>query len=77
MPPPIVPAPTTAARRIGMRGVSLAMPGILATSRSPKKTWISAFDWSEKRHSRKSSRFALAALGERERGGRFDRVDRP
>ena len=55
MPPPIVPAPTTAARRIGMRGVSFAMPGTLATSRSAKKTWMSAFDWSENRHSRKSS----------------------
>ena len=75
MPPPIVPAPTTAAWRIGMRGVSLAMPGTLATSRSAKKTWMSAFDWSEKRHSRKSSRLALAALGERQRDGGLDRVD--
>ena len=55
MPPPIVPAPTTAAFLIGTVGVSLGMPGTLATSRSPKKTCINAFDWSEKRHSWNSS----------------------
>ena len=38
MPPPMVPAPTTAARLIGMMGVSFETPGTLATARSPKKT---------------------------------------
>ena len=44
MPPPIVPAPTTATLFTGIAGVSFGTSGILATSRSPKKTWISAFD---------------------------------
>jgi hypothetical protein len=54
MPPPIVPAPTTAADFMGMSGVSLGTSGIFPTSRSLKKTWMSALDWSEKRHSVKS-----------------------
>ena len=37
-----------------MIGVSFGTSGILATSRSPKNTWISAFDWSEYRQSRNS-----------------------
>ncbi len=54
MPPPMVPAPTTAADFMGISGVSLGMSGILPTSRSLKKTWMRALDWSEKRHSAKS-----------------------
>ncbi|GJE45758.1 hypothetical protein AEGHOMDF_4958 [Methylobacterium soli] len=37
MPPPIVPAPITAAFRIGRRGVSRLKPGTRAASRSAKK----------------------------------------
>ena len=54
MPPPIVPAPTTAADFTGITGVSLGMSGILLTSRSLKNTWISDLDCSENRQSRKS-----------------------
>ena len=44
MPPPIVPAPTTAARLMSRAGVSFGMSGTLATSRSAKNRWRSAFD---------------------------------
>ena len=44
IPPPMVPAPTTATEFTGMTGVSFGISGIFATSRSPKKTWISALD---------------------------------
>ena len=54
MPPPMVPAPTTAAVFMGIRGVSFGMSGIFVTSRSLKKTWMSDLDWSEKRQSMKS-----------------------
>ena len=54
MPPPIVPAPITAARRIS-EGCVPARPGILDTARSAKKAWISALDCVECRHSRNSS----------------------
>ena len=37
MPPPMVPAPTTAAVLISGSAMSFAWPGILATSRSAKK----------------------------------------
>ncbi len=40
MPPPIVPAPMTAARTIGRTGVSSGTSGIFATCRSAKKEWI-------------------------------------
>ena len=44
MPPPIVPAPITAARRTS-RGVTPAgMSGTFCASRSAKKTWRRAFD---------------------------------
>src|SRR5215471_19184624 len=56
IPPPIVPAPTTAAARTGRRGVSFGTSGILATSRSPKNTWMRAFDSSENKHSVKRLR---------------------
>ena len=59
----------------GITGVSLRMSGIFDTSRSPKKTWISAFDWSENRHSVEQLRFHLAAFVERQRRGGFDGVD--
>jgi len=54
MPPPIVPAPTTAADFMGITAMSLGMSGILLVSRSLKKTWMSDLDCSEERHSRKS-----------------------
>src|SRR5882762_7905483 len=44
MPPPIVPAPTTAALRISRTGVSSGTPGILVVWRSAKNMWRSAFD---------------------------------
>ena len=46
MPPPMVPAPITAARLISRGCVSLSMPGTLLASRSAKKMWRCAFDWS-------------------------------
>ena len=65
MPPPIVPAPITAARRISRTGVSAAMPGIFETARSAKNAWISALHCVDSRHSRNSSRLPRAALFER------------
>src|SRR3979409_690634 len=44
MPPPIVPAPTTAAFLISRTGVSSGTPGILVVWRSAKNRWRSAFD---------------------------------
>ena len=44
MPPPMVPAPMTAADRISRVGVSAGTSGILAAARSPKKMWRSARD---------------------------------
>ncbi len=44
MPPPIVPAPTTAARVMSIAGVSCGMSGTFAASRSAKKRWRSARD---------------------------------
>src|SRR5438552_9148394 len=44
MPPPMVPAPTTAALRISRTGVSSGTPGILVVWRSAKNMWRSAFD---------------------------------
>ena len=44
MPPPMVPAPITAARLISRGLTSLPMPGTLAASRSAKKMWRCAFD---------------------------------
>ena len=72
----MVPEPTTATLFTGSTGVSFGMSGIFATSRSPKKTWMSAFDWSEKRHSVNNFRLGLAALFERHSGRRFYRIDR-
>jgi hypothetical protein len=56
MPPPIVPAPTTAARRISTTGAAFESPGTFAASRSAKKRWRSAFDSVESRQSTNSSR---------------------
>ena len=56
IPPPIVPAPITAAVPIGRVGVSRGTSGIFVASRSAKKAWIWALAWGEARHSRKSSR---------------------
>ena len=56
MPPPIVPAPSTAALPISRFGVSLGTSGILPASRSAKKKWRCAFDWSLCSSSSKSSR---------------------
>ena len=49
--------------------------GDLGHFRSPKKTWINAFDWSENRHSRNSSASLLQALGKGQRGRRGDGLD--
>ena len=56
MPPPMVPAPITAADLMAFTGVSLGTSGILATSRSEKKTWIWALDWVDCMHWPNSSR---------------------
>ena len=44
MPPPMVPAPTMAAWRMGRVGVSDGTSGTLLASRSAKNAWRSAFD---------------------------------
>ena len=44
MPPPIVPAPITAADLISRSGVSGGTSGIFDAARSPKKEWRSARD---------------------------------
>ncbi len=56
MPPPIVPAPTTAARLMSLAGVSFGTSGTLAASRSAKNRWRSAFDSVETTQSANSSR---------------------
>ena len=56
MPPPIVPAPTMAARRMSRAGVSLGTPGTLAASRSAKNRCTSARDSVDTRQSANSSR---------------------
>ena len=56
MPPPIVPAPTTAARLMSFAGVSFGTSGTFATSRSAKNRWRSAFDSVETTQSANSSR---------------------
>ena len=56
MPPPIVPAPTTAARAIGFTGVPFGTSGTLATSRSAKNRWRSDFDSVETTQPANSSR---------------------
>ena len=55
MPPPIVPAPTTAARAISRAGVSFGTSGILPTSRSAKNRWRIAFDSTDRTQSANSS----------------------
>ncbi len=62
MPPPMVPAPITAARRIGSVGVSAAMPGILRASRSAKNTCTSASHCGLSRHSTNAARSRLQRL---------------
>ena len=44
MPPPMVPAPITAALLIGRTGVSSGTSGIFEVWRSAKNMWRSAFD---------------------------------
>ncbi len=56
IPPPMVPAPTTAARVMSLAGVSFGTPGTFAASRSAKNRWRSAFDSVETTHPAKSSR---------------------
>ena len=56
MPPPMVPAPTTAARLMSLTGVSLGTSGTLAASRSAKKRCRSAFDSVDTTQSANSSR---------------------
>ncbi len=56
MPPPMVPAPTTAARAMAFTGVSRGTSGILATSRSAKNTWTRARDSVDTTHAAKRSR---------------------
>ena len=65
MPPPIVPAPITAARLISRGCVSLPMPGTLLASRSAKKMWRCAFDWSPTTSFRNRSRsfFCASSIG--------------
>src|SRR5262249_339701 len=46
MPPPMVPAPITAARLISRGSTSFETPGTLAASRSAKKMWRWALDCS-------------------------------
>ena len=60
MPPPIVPAPMTAARSIFRAGVPGGTSGILVASRSAKKAWICPLDWGEAMHSWKSWRSRLS-----------------
>ena len=56
MPPPMVPAPMTAARRTGRVGVSSGTSAILEAARSAKKAWRSALDSVVPRRARKRSR---------------------
>ena len=63
MPPPIVPQPTTPAPLIGRVGVSFGTSGIFATSRSEKKAWRCAADWSDSRSRLKTTRSCLSASG--------------
>ena len=56
MPPPMVPAPITAARAIVVTGVSFGTSGTFAASRSAKNMCTSARDSCEVTQSAKSSR---------------------
>ena len=56
MPPPMVPAPITAAERMGRVGVSSGTSGILEAARSAKKAWRSARDSGVWTSARKASR---------------------
>ena len=56
MPPPMVPAPTTAAVRMGRVGVSSGTSGILEAARSAKKAWRSARDSGVCSSARKAAR---------------------
>ena len=55
MPPPMVPAPTTAARAIAWVGVSFGTSGILPASRSAKNRCRIAFDSTDRTQSANSS----------------------
>ena len=56
IPPPMVPAPITAAERIGRVGVSPGTSGTFAAARSARNTCLSAFDSGELISSMKSCR---------------------
>ena len=75
MPPPIVPAPTTAARLMSAAGVSFGTSGTLAASRSAKNRCRSAFDSVETTHSAKISRSRRDPSSKRQRQRRLDGVD--
>ena len=60
MPPPMVPAPMTAARSIFLAGVPGGTSGILVASRSAKKAWICPLDCGDAMHSWKSARSFLS-----------------
>ena len=75
MPPPIVPAPTTAARLISLAGVSFGTSGTFATSRSAKNRWRSAFDSVETTQSAKSSRSRIDPSSNAQLEAGFDGVD--
>ncbi len=66
MPPPMVPAPITAAR-FTSRALEPAMSGTLAASRSAKKIWRWAFDWSPATSSRNSCRSSRERIRDRKR----------
>ena len=75
MPPPIVPAPSTATRRTGSVGVSAAMSGIFAAWRSAKKMCRRAADSVDATASSKSSRSRFRSRVERELDGGLDGLD--
>src|SRR5882672_3898554 len=56
MPPPMVPAPITAAERMARVGVSSGTSGIFAAARSARNACLSAFDSGELTSSMKSCR---------------------
>jgi hypothetical protein len=59
MPPPIVPAPITAAALTGRVGVSSGTSGILAAARSAKNAWRSDADSVERNSSSNSVRSTI------------------
>ena len=76
MPPPIVPAPTTAARLMSAVGVSFGTSGTFAASRSAKNRCRSAFDSVETTQSANSSRSRSEPSSNGSGQAGFDGVDR-